>query len=540
MAVAPNTFKRTPKRVTTKAGGPEEVLILKSGAKIAVTKSELKTLTTNALTENTVNDVRKALGIEGKRNFLKGEGNKNIISFYDPGDDAGDPDGDSASADADAGTSGEDDAGSAMDMETQIAYFAGMPTSAPADDYGLLNALSSLAETAVSFMTTGVVNPDFDGKSMIGPNSNAPGVSFGLPGIGPFGPTVGVNTGGLTADPGLVANFAEDVVDKGLADTISSQTTDIGDKLSGLADEAGLDTTTGGLSTGGLSTGGLDDGVGDSGPYVPPVGAQQYASMSPPASYAKGGLVTAQGDNTMSKVEELLRIATDPSFDTVDPGVLQQGAPGNTSGPTMDYRMNPSYADGGVVSAGGPQQVAGLAPQGAQQQGPMPMPQMEAEMQRMAQNNPEKVMQMKKAIQQLMQAGEVTPQEINMAVQLATAAAQNPSLWPQLRQFAIQQGLADEQDLPQEYDQGLVFTILMAAKVVLSGQAGAASAPQSQSQPPQTTMRTGGEVPKSNNADGSVAINAHKGEYVIPEGVVLKKGTDFFDKMIGQDEKASA
>jgi hypothetical protein len=242
----------------------------------------------------------------------------------------------------------------------------------------------------------------------------------------------------------------------------------------------------------------------------------------------------------MADIEELIRIATDPSFDSADPGVLQQGAPQQVAGPTMDYRMNPSYAEGGVVSAGGPQQVAGLAPQGAQQGQPMPMQQMEAEMQRMAQEHPQEVLKIKAGIQHLMQAGEVTPQELNMAVQLATAAAQNPSLWPQLRQFAIQQGLAEEQELPQEYDQGLVFTILLAAKAVQAAGGGQPATPQAQGQPPQATMRTGGEVPKSNNADGSVAINAHKGEYVIPEHVVLAKGTDFFDKMIGKDEKASA
>jgi hypothetical protein len=240
-------------------------------------------------------------------------------------------------------------------------------------------------------------------------------------------------------------------------------------------------------------------------------------------------------------IEELIRIATDPSFDSADPGVLQQGAPPQVAGPSLDYRLNPSYAQGGVVSAGGPPpQAAGLAPQGAQQGQPMPMQQMEAEMQRMAQEHPQEILKMKVAIQKLMEAGEVTPEELNMAVQLATAAAQNPSLWPQLRNFAIQQGLAEEQDLPQEYDQGLVFTILMAAKVVASVQQGVAQAPQSQGQPPQATMRTGGPMPASNNADGSVAINAHKGEYMIPEHVVRAKGTDFFDKMIGKDDKANA
>ena len=248
----------------------------------------------------------------------------------------------------------------------------------------------------------------------------------------------------------------------------------------------------------------------------------------------------------MPNIDEIIRIATDPSYDTAAPGVLQQGAPQGGPAPSMNYRMDPSYAEGGMVAPNGPpQQSAGLTPQGAAQ-GPMPMQQMEAEMQRMVQENPQEIMKVKGLIQAAMQSGDLTPQELNMAVQLATAAAQNPSLWPQLRQFAIQQGLAGEQDIPQEYDQGLVFALLFASKAVMAAQGGGGgqpaqpTMPQSQGQPPQATMRTGGEVPKSNNEDGSVAINAHKGEYVIPEHVVLAKGTDFFDKMIGKDDKASA
>jgi hypothetical protein len=88
-----------------------------------------------------------------------------------------------------------------------------------------------------------------------------------------------------------------------------------------------------------------------------------------------------------------------------------------------------------------------------------------------------------------------------------------------------------------------VFSIILAGKALQmqGGQPqGGQPMPQSDSQPPQATMRMGGEVPNSNNTDGSVAINAHKGEYVIPANVVLAKGTDFFDKMIGKDGTTKA
>jgi len=257
-------------------------------------------------------------------------------------------------------------------------------------------------------------------------------------------------------------------------------------------------------------------------------------------------------DSGNSSIEELIRIATDPSYDAADPGVLQQGAQAQGAGPSMDYRMNPSYMTGGVVQPGGdPRPTAGLAPQGAQQGQPIPMQQMEAEMQRMVQDNPQEVLKIKAGIEYLMQQGELTPEELNMAVQLATAAAQNPALWPQLRQFALQQGFP-ETDIPEQYDSGMVFTLLLAARAVQNGGGqpqgqqgpqqmpqGGQGMPQSQGQPPQATLKTGGPIPDSRNKDGSVAINAHKGEYMIPEHVVLAKGTDFFDKMIGKDDKAS-
>jgi hypothetical protein len=131
-------------------------------------------------------------------------------------------------------------------------------------------------------------------------------------------------------------------------------------------------------------------------------------------------------------------------------------------------------------------------------------------------------------------------EELNLAGQLATAAAQNPQLWPQLRQFAIQKGLAEEHELPQEYDQGLVFALILATKAIQGGGPQAqgqppqavGGAPQTQGQAPQAALRQGGTVPNSRNQDGSVAITAHDGEFVIPSNVVREKGTDFFNKLI--------
>ena len=48
------------------------------------------------------------------------------------------------------------------------------------------------------------------------------------------------------------------------------------------------------------------------------------------------------------------------------------------------------------------------------------------------------------------------------------------------------------------------------------------------------SMKTGGALPEdSKNTDGSIPITAHEGEYVIDADTVKRKGTEFFDKLIG-------
>jgi len=212
---------------------------------------------------------------------------------------------------------------------------------------------------------------------------------------------------------------------------------------------------------------------------------------------------------------------------------------GGLIGPAgMPVRPTKSYEEGGMITPNGqPQaQPAGLQ-QPQQQQAPMGLGPIQQHVEQFAQQQPQEMMQIKQAMMQALQSGELTPQELNMVVQLATAAAQNPQVYPQIRQFAIQQGLASEEDLSPQYDEGLVVVLLTAAKSVqaeMSGQAPVAPGrPMAQGQRPVAGLEKGGSLPAdSKNADGSIPITAHEGEYVIPERVVRAKGTDFFDKMI--------
>jgi hypothetical protein len=112
-----------------------------------------------------------------------------------------------------------------------------------------------------------------------------------------------------------------------------------------------------------------------------------------------------------------------------------------------------------------------------------------------------------------------------MIVQLAQAAAQNPSLYPQLRQLAIQRGLAGPDEISEQFDSGLIFTLLLMGAVLQSGGMTPGQMP---------SLKKGGMLPKreSDDDDEAVIAQLHEGEYVIPAHIVRAKGTEFFDKML--------
>ncbi len=217
----------------------------------------------------------------------------------------------------------------------------------------------------------------------------------------------------------------------------------------------------------------------------------------------------------------------------------------------LDMPMQ-SYAEGGMVGPGGmPQRpmgaspmamnvaqqggapVVGLAPQGGQGR-PLNFAAIDQQAQQFMQQNPQQVEQIKAQVQQAMAAGEVDAQSLNMFVQVATTALQNPEMWPQLRQVLIQQGMLDAEDIGEEYDQGFLIILYIIGKTMGGGQA-TTPAPMSAGQAPQMSMKKGGPLPaKSKNPDGSIPINAHEGEYVIPADVVRKVGTDHLDKLIAK------
>lgn len=201
--------------------------------------------------------------------------------------------------------------------------------------------------------------------------------------------------------------------------------------------------------------------------------------------------------------------------------------------PTVAQQPLPSFQEGGMVGPGG---MPAGAP--AQPSAPMDPAQRDQLLNQSLQQNPQVVQEIQATLMAGLQSGEITPQELNMIIQLTQLAAQNPDMYPYVRQFAIQQGIATEEDLPAQYDEGLLVAMLTVAKaaqqLIQGGQPMATGeAPMTgQLEATMPSMKEGGTVKGKN--DAPVPIMAHEGEYVIPKNVVQMKGREFFDRLVEQ------
>jgi hypothetical protein len=224
----------------------------------------------------------------------------------------------------------------------------------------------------------------------------------------------------------------------------------------------------------------------------------------------------------------------------------------------MPQDQQNTYQEGGMV------QPAGLSMQ--PQQGPTDGRTLDMQIQQMVSQNPEVLARIRAGVEAGIQSGELNLQELNMAVELAKVVLQNPAMYPQIRQFAIQKGLATEQDVPAEYDEGLLIALIIVGKS-LDADINFGGAPTQQmkdggqlkevpegnqglSRLPEDVrnrmgyMQDGGVLKGPSHEDGGIPVkvagvnNAEMegGEYVIPKHVVMAKGTEFFDKMLANYE----
>ena len=258
-------------------------------------------------------------------------------------------------------------------------------------------------------------------------------------------------------------------------------------------------------------------------------------------------------------------MASDPSLD-LPPQIQALLNMGSTEEQPMSSPVQ-SYQEGGMVAPAG----VSMQPQQGQ---PMGAQMMEMQINQSAAQSPEMIARIRAGIEAGLKSGELNMEDLNMAIELAKTVAQNPAMYPQVRQFVIQKGLATESELPVQYDEAIVIALLMAAKAMATDVEFEGQAPIQPGQPaPVQDMRDGGllEVPEGNkglsklpeevrnkmgymqdggvlkgpaHSDGGIPVkvagvnNAEMegGEYVIPKKVVMAKGTEFFDKMLANYE----
>ncbi|MEN6644314.1 MAG: hypothetical protein ABFE08_17885 [Armatimonadia bacterium] len=221
--------------------------------------------------------------------------------------------------------------------------------------------------------------------------------------------------------------------------------------------------------------------------------------------------------------------------------------------------LMPSYALGGMVGPGGEPirpNIPGLPGLSGPSSGGMGAQQMELEARRFVQQNPQQAAEIRETVEEALAEGDITMDQVKVLSNMARVALQNPEMYPQLKQAILSQGILEQDELPPDFDQGVMFILLLIGQVVqapaapgLAAGSGDGSGPAA---PPASvpgsaqpsgapipmeggmpTMATGGSLPaQSPNPDGSIPIKAHEGEYVIPSHVVRAKGTDFFDKLV--------
>ena len=198
------------------------------------------------------------------------------------------------------------------------------------------------------------------------------------------------------------------------------------------------------------------------------------------------------------------------------------------------------YMDGGPVQ-GGPMLSMGYA-QGGQinAMGGSPTPGIVNKRVDAMLRDPRMRQRMLARPQQLMASGELTPDEVTTMARVAEASLYNPSLYPQLRQFVVQQGMAP---LPPTFDQEVIVRIMAVARGLQQatppGQV--PSTAQAQLQPPMGGMNGGYlQGPGTGRSDSIGTVNettgepvkVANGEYVIPAHVVRAKGREFFDNLL--------
>lgn len=227
-----------------------------------------------------------------------------------------------------------------------------------------------------------------------------------------------------------------------------------------------------------------------------------------PISFAAGGMLDEEGR-------------------PVRPGEIMRPPSAGTGRTLPSARFKVEAQPPGMMPTGGPAL-------GAASPAPMDSAQIEQEAQRFVKQHPEEVQKIQNVIALAMQTGELTPDELNTAVQLAKTALASPQSYPQIREFAIKNGLGTEQDIPQQMDQGLLYVLIVAGKSLQPG----GNAMQNQAPSPTQQPKQSGVIPEYSDGgmtgDKTHIAKLHPREYVIPEDALIYHGKKHFDKLVEQ------
>lgn len=352
--------------------------------------------------------------------------------------------------------------------------------------------------------------------------------------MSPGGLTLGnvANTAvGLLGGPVSLANAASGLLGFGT----------IGDAVTNVQTAYGYDTNIGSQQTGMLAA----QEKGMTGLTIGSQGNGVSENPTPNGTTVSGNI----GDQSFSYTE-----AT-PSAPTSDPS-QSYGGGDTTSASSADSTASDNsgvggYADGGMIGErpgitkryadGGPLLAMGFADGGRIAMGAVPSNASVNDRVNAILRNP----QMRQAIvsraQQLMDSGELTPEEVTTMGRVAEAAMFNPALYPQLRQFVAAQGMTP---LPAAYDPSVVTKIIATARALQQSTPAGQVPPTTDAavSPPAPGMRQGGMIhgPGTGRSDSIGTVNettgepvrVANGEYIIPEHVVRVKGREFFDNLL--------
>jgi hypothetical protein len=193
------------------------------------------------------------------------------------------------------------------------------------------------------------------------------------------------------------------------------------------------------------------------------------------------------------------------------------------SGNIQSFEEGGMFGSSGEVLRPGDGMMAASGPElGAASTEELSSESIEEEARNFVQQHPEEVQKIQEVIALAMQTGELTSQELNTAVQLAKTALAAPETYPQIRQYAIKNGLGTEQDIPPTMDQGLLYVLVVVGKSMQNG-----APPQNKSAIPEYS--DGGLT-----GDKEHIAKLHPGEYVIPKDVLTYHGKKHFDKLVEQ------